>query len=110
MTWRKPRSNAAASTLPARWTERTGNPSTGRKQCCPRRSTMSSVARLRKALLCTTAAVLCLAGIVNPARSAAQSQAQTQDKNQDQEVQMGQEVFNQLKAKGEIIESSPLYD
>ena len=23
---------------------------------------------------------------------------------------MGQEVFNELKAKGEIIESSPLYD
>ena len=33
-----------------------------------------------------------------------------QGQNQDEEVQMGQEVFNQLKAKGEIIESSPLYD
>jgi len=31
-------------------------------------------------------------------------------KDQDEEVQMGQEVFNELKAKGEIIESSPLYD
>ena len=30
--------------------------------------------------------------------------------SQDDELQMGQEVFNQLKAKGEIIESSPLYD
>src|SRR5579863_4149639 len=30
--------------------------------------------------------------------------------DQDEEVQMGQEVFDQLKAKGEIIESSPLYD
>lgn len=30
--------------------------------------------------------------------------------NSDEEVQMGQEVFNELKAKGEIIESSPLYD
>lgn len=29
---------------------------------------------------------------------------------QDEELQMGQEVFDQLKAKGEIIESSPLYD
>jgi beta-barrel assembly-enhancing protease len=29
---------------------------------------------------------------------------------QDEEVQMGQEVFNELRAKGEIIESSPLYD
>jgi predicted Zn-dependent protease len=26
------------------------------------------------------------------------------------EIQIGQEVFNELKAKGEIIESSPLYD
>ena len=30
--------------------------------------------------------------------------------DQDEELQMGQEVFNELKAKGEIIESSPLYD
>src|SRR5215471_15987921 len=30
--------------------------------------------------------------------------------NQDDEVQMGREAFNELKAKGEIIESSPLYD
>jgi predicted Zn-dependent protease len=33
-----------------------------------------------------------------------------QGQNQDEEVQMGQEVFNELKAKGEIVESSPLYD
>src|SRR5260370_42053177 len=33
-----------------------------------------------------------------------------QGQNQDEEVQMGQEVFNELKAKGEIIESSLLYD
>ena len=31
-------------------------------------------------------------------------------KSQDDEVQMGNEVFNELKAKGEIVESSPLYD
>jgi predicted Zn-dependent protease len=36
--------------------------------------------------------------------------AAAQGQNQDEEVQMGQEVFNELKAKGEIIESSPLYD
>ena len=30
--------------------------------------------------------------------------------DQDEEAQMGQEVFNELKAKGEIIESSPRYD
>jgi len=40
-----------------------------------------------------------------------QPQPQTQAaQEQDEEVQMGQEVFNELKAKGEIIESSPLYD
>jgi len=33
-----------------------------------------------------------------------------EEQNQDEELQMGQEVFNELKAKGEIIESSPLYD
>jgi predicted Zn-dependent protease len=50
-------------------------------------------------------AMLCLAAVaIAPAPSAAQGQ------NQDEEVQMGQEVFNELKAKGEIIESSPLYD
>ena len=67
---------------------------------------MNAIALWRKAFLNTTAAVLCLAAFVNPTRSAAQKQ----DQNQDQEVQMGQEVFNELKAKGEIIESSPLYD
>jgi predicted Zn-dependent protease len=36
--------------------------------------------------------------------------AQGPNQDQDEEVQMGQEVFNELKAKGEIIESSPLYD
>jgi beta-barrel assembly-enhancing protease len=49
--------------------------------------------------------VLCLvavavAGVPSPAAA----------QNQDEEVQMGQEVFNELKIKGEIIESSPLYD
>ena len=41
---------------------------------------------------------------------AASIPAVPQQGNQDEEVQMGQEVFNELKAKGEIIESSPLYD
>lgn len=35
---------------------------------------------------------------------------QVQSQDQDEEVQMGQEVFNELKAKGVLIESSPLYD
>ena len=47
---------------------------------------------------------LCLAWLVNANPSAAQQQ------DQDQELQLGQEVFNELKAKAEIIESSPLYD
>jgi predicted Zn-dependent protease len=37
-------------------------------------------------------------------------QTSGQGQGQDEELQMGQEVFNELRAKGEIIESSPLYD
>jgi predicted Zn-dependent protease len=33
-----------------------------------------------------------------------------QDKQPDDEQQIGQEAFNELKAKGEIVASSPLYD
>src|SRR5258708_33866481 len=33
-----------------------------------------------------------------------------QGQSQDDELQMGQEVFNELKAKCEIVEYSPLYD
>jgi predicted Zn-dependent protease len=46
--------------------------------------------------------------LIAPGIVAAQSAAGAQ--TQDEEVQMGQEVFEQLKAKGEIVESSPLYD
>jgi len=60
---------------------------------------------LRNALLHTAAAVLCLLAIAIATTPLA---AQAQD--QDEELQLGQEVFNELKAKGEIIESSPLYD
>ena len=48
---------------------------------------------------------LCL---IVPTLAAGQAPSNTQ--SQDEEVQMGQEVFDQLKAKGEIIESSSLYD
>src|SRR5262245_4112469 len=34
----------------------------------------------------------------------------TQDAGQDDEQQIGQQVFGELKAKGEIVASSPLYD
>src|SRR5258706_5938608 len=95
---------------------------------------MSAFQPIRNLLL-QTYAMLCLAivgcssqqpatqeqkqqGQVKPAQSLpAQNQQmpneQVEDQqglNQDEEVQMGQEVFNELKAKGEIIESSPLYD
>src|SRR5258708_4635714 len=60
---------------------------------------------VRKGFLCTTLAALCLAGFAG-VRTLVAGQAQ----NQDEEQQMGQEVFNELKAKGEIVESSPLYD
>jgi predicted Zn-dependent protease len=63
---------------------------------------MNALSRLRKPVLYAIAVALCLAGARTP--SAAQGQ------KPDEEMQMGQEVFNQLKAKGEIIQSSPLYD
>jgi len=60
---------------------------------------------VRRALLYTTAAALCIAGV-----GSVRALLGAQSSNQDEEVQLGQEVFNELKAKGEIIESSPLYD
>jgi len=48
--------------------------------------------------------VLLAAGAAAPSRAPQAAQAE------DQEVEIGNEVFNELKTKGEIIESSPLYD
>jgi predicted Zn-dependent protease len=62
---------------------------------------MKVIESRRQPLLFIGTAALCLA---------AAAHAAAQQQNQDQEVQMGQEVFNELKAKGEIVESSPLYD
>src|SRR5215472_6292257 len=42
-------------------------------------------------------------------RAPSAPQGDSQD-NQDEELLLGQEVFNELKAKSEIVESSPLYD
>jgi len=42
--------------------------------------------------------------------AAAQQSAPVPQAGEDQETEIGREVFNELKAKGEIIESSPLYD
>src|SRR4249920_3610863 len=73
---------------------------------------MNAFGQIRKTLLCSIAAVLCLAAIGSrSARSAAATGGlAAQTSNQDDEQQMGQQVFDELKAKGEIIESSPLYD
>jgi beta-barrel assembly-enhancing protease len=62
---------------------------------------MKAIGSFRKRFLVMGTTALCLAAAVNVA---------AQQQNQDEEVQMGQEVFNELKAKGEIVESSPLYD
>jgi beta-barrel assembly-enhancing protease len=58
----------------------------------------------RRVLSCLAVGTLCLAGIGASGTRAKQAG------NEDEEVQMGNEVFNELKSKGEIIESSPLYD
>ncbi len=57
----------------------------------------------RKAIV-YTAAALCFAVTVSSSPAAAQTQ------NQDEEMQLGQQVFDELKSQGAIIESSPLYD
>lgn len=70
---------------------------------------MKAIDLLHRAFLIISAVALCL---VSSDASAQQqnSNASAQQQNQDEEEQLGQEVFNELKAKGEIIESSPLYD
>jgi len=52
------------------------------------------------------AALLCLTPLGSKAAPAAPNSRQ----DQDTELQLGQEVFNELKARTEIIESPPLYD
>ena len=66
---------------------------------------MKAVALVRKAVFYACAVMLGLAGVAS-----ARTHFAAQGQNQDEELQMGQEVFNELKAKGEIIQSSPLYD
>jgi predicted Zn-dependent protease len=66
---------------------------------------MNASKLLRRALLHACAAALCFAGLESATLPAA-----AQGNKQDPELEMGQEVFNGLKAKVEIVESSPLYD
>jgi len=68
---------------------------------------MKAIELLRKIVLYISAAGLCLTVV---AGASAQEQGKAQAQSQDEEVQLGQEAFNELKAKGEIIVSSPLYD
>src|SRR5499433_665410 len=49
------------------------------------------------------------AAVLLPLIAAGSADADNQS-SQDEELQLGQEAFKELKAKGEIIESSPLYD
>jgi predicted Zn-dependent protease len=56
-------------------------------------------------ILCLFVVAVGLAGF-----GCARPPLEAQEPNGDEEVQLGQEVFNELKAKGEIVESSALYD
>jgi len=49
-------------------------------------------------------------GVLSRAVFAAAPATNTAKSSKDDELAVGKEVFDQLKAKGEIIESSPLYD
>src|SRR5208337_2060859 len=103
MMWLKSGSRVVVDTLHARGTEWMFDRQYVATTNAARRRWIMNVFELRrKVILCTTAAALCLVGVVNAIPLAAQ--------DQDDEVQIGQEVFNELKDKGEIIESSPLYD
>jgi predicted Zn-dependent protease len=66
---------------------------------------MNAFVLLRKSRLYIVIGALCLAGV-----GIAQTPSTAQGQNQDEELQLGQEVFDELKAKGEIVASSPLYD
>ena len=66
---------------------------------------MSALALFRKAVFCVSAAALFLAGL-----ACVRIPLADQGRNEDGEIEMGQEIFNEFKTNGEIVESSPLYD
>ena len=66
---------------------------------------MSALELFRKAVFCASAAALFLAGL-----ACVRIPLADQGRNEDEEIEMGQEIFNEFKANGEIVESSPLYD
>ena len=99
---KKSSSNAPVNTPHALWTEGRLDRYAAEAEAARGRYTMNALTLLRNAVLYAIAAALSLVG--------AGSQSAAQGQNQDEELEMGQEVFNELKAKGEIIQSSPLYD
>jgi predicted Zn-dependent protease len=76
-----------------------------RSGVCREEWNMNPFERTRKLLLYASAVLLCLAGLEGATVPLA-----AQGNNQDEELEMGQMVFDALKSKGEIIQSSPLYD
>ena len=66
---------------------------------------MSALELFRKAVFCASAAALFLAGL-----ACVRIPLADQGRNEDGEIEMGQEIFNEFKTNGEIVESSPLYD
>jgi len=55
-------------------------------------------------------AVACVAMFAGYLAGAGSTKAAEPASDQDVELQLGQQMFDELKAKGEIVESSPLYD
>jgi predicted Zn-dependent protease len=90
-------------TLPAKRNEGVSDKATDARARREKSESMNAFNLRQKATLYVSAA-LCLGWLMHASPLTGQAQ------NQDEEVQLGQEVFNELKAKGEIIESSPLYD
>ena len=66
---------------------------------------MSALELFRKAVFFASAAALFLAGL-----ACVRIPLADQGRNEDGEIEMGQEIFNEFKTNGEIVESSPLYD
>jgi beta-barrel assembly-enhancing protease len=72
---------------------------------------MNVLERIRKTFVSVVAAA-CVAMVAAYLAGAGSMKAAGpgQASDQDVELQLGQQVFDELKAKGEIVESSPLYD
>ena len=103
MTSTKSNCSATANTAPARWADQLLQRPM-KKQKCPGGKVMDAIQLIRRRFLCAVCGALCF---IAPAVACAQS---SQPSDQDEELKLGQEVYDELKDKGEIVESSPLYD